>query len=237
MRARRGLYRSKATRWFAGPVAGCLLLLGSLVVVGCASQQVRVDDEAIEAPWAGSAARAESSARATSKPVEQRRWLPRPVLVDRWRTGALRKGGRDLPLLAALLDEAEGRTTSSGRAVLRAGRRLVLDERRIIRGSCWTYADAVYAEAGFERRQRHKVFSSGRDGPYVDVEMLRPGDFLSYINLSYRRSVHSAIFVSWLDQERKEALMLSYVGGRRVQPGGYRSYRLSHVYRVQRPRL
>ena len=68
------------------------------------------------------------------------------------------------------------------------------------------------------------------------MSALQPGDFLSYINHSYRGSEHSAIFVAWLDRSRKEALMMSYVGGKRRKPGGYRSYLLSHVYMVMRPK-
>ena len=120
--------------------------------------------------------------------------------------------------------------------MLQAGRRLVVAERRTFRGSCWTFADGVYAEAGVLRRDRRRVYSAKSSGPYADPSLIEAGDFLSFINLSYRANPHSAIFVMWLDRAAREALMLSYVGGRRVRPGGYRSYNLSRVYRVQRGR-
>ncbi|MCO4762994.1 MAG: hypothetical protein KC502_15870 [Myxococcales bacterium] len=109
-------------------------------------------------------------------------------------------------------------------------------QRRVIRGSCWTFVNTVYKEAGYGGRQRVRVFRSKSRGPYVDADVLQPGDFLSYINHSYNRGVHSAIFVDWLDRPRREALMLSYVGGNRSKPGGYRSYLLTHVYSVIRPK-
>lgn len=158
------------------------------------------------------------------------------VLAKIWRNGALRSRHSSRAELIAWLHDAEARATPKGRAVLSAGRRLVITERRVFRGSCWTFADAVYAAGGFARRARHRVYSAKSAGPYVDVARIQRGDFLSFINLSYRANPHSAIFVTWLDRSRREALMLSYVGGRRVRPGGYRSYNLSRVYRVQRPR-
>lgn len=157
-------------------------------------------------------------------------------LAQRWRHGVLRRGEGWLPTLLPILHAAEAAATPQARAVLAAGRRLVIDEQRAFKGSCWTFADAVYAEGGLSRRQRYRVVSRSSKGPYVSTDRIQPGDFLSYINLSYRANPHSAIFVAWLDRGRNEALMLSYVGGRRLRPGGYRSYDLSRVYRVQRPR-
>jgi hypothetical protein len=154
-----------------------------------------------------------------------------PALARRWRNGA--KG--DLRLLP-ILDAAERAASAPGRQVLRTGRRLALRERKVFRGSCWSFATAVYGEAGFARKRRRRPFKSKSKGPYVDINAIQPGDFLSYINHSYNRGVHSAIFVAWLDKGRAEALMLSYVGGRRARPGGYRSYRLTDVYSIIRPR-
>lgn len=157
-------------------------------------------------------------------------------LAQRWRNGALRHDRRWLPQLWPWLQRAEAEASAAGRAVLQAGRRLVVDERRTFKGSCWTFADAVYTEAGVARRARRRVYSTKAAGPYVDPSLIRPGDFLSFINLSYRTNPHSAVFVTWLNPDRLEALMLTYVGGRRVRPGDYRSYVLSRVYRVQRPK-
>ncbi len=150
--------------------------------------------------------------------------------------GIWRQGAADDPHLPALLDAAEANADPAGRQVLRTGRAMVASGE-VIRGSCWTYASAVYARAGLERKQRRRVFKTDRSGPYAEADSLRPGDFLSYVNLQYNRGVHSAIFVGWLDRRSSEALMLSYVGGRRARPGDYRSYTLTHVYMVQRARL
>lgn len=155
---------------------------------------------------------------------------PNPRLIDRWRNGA----DRD-PTLDALLDRAEQRATPAGRKILQTGRAMIRDDE-IVRGSCWTYADAVYKQAGVVRKRRRRVFKSHKNGPYADPAILQPGDFLAYINHSYGDGVHSAIFVGWLDRERVEALMMSYVGSRRSVPGGYRSYLLTSVYGVVRPR-
>ena len=150
-------------------------------------------------------------------------------LVRGWRYGAVGD-----PRLSQVLDRAEDDADEDGRRILQTGRAMVLRDRVVIRGSCWTFADAVYKRAGFKRRR--SVFKSRKGGPYADADSLRPGDFLSYINHSWHGSVHSAIFVGWLDRDAREGLMLSYVGSRKAKPGGYRSYLLTHVYRVQRPR-
>jgi|GEM_PF-3855903 len=152
-------------------------------------------------------------------------------VVKDWRHGA--EIGR---ALITILDRAEQAATPAARQVLQTGRRMVVDDGTVIRGSCWTYANAVYKHAGIGRKQRKRVYKTGRHGPYIDPDQLQPGDFLSYINFSYNRGVHSAIFVGWLDRSRTEGLMLSYVGSRRARPGDYRSYRLTHVYAVYRPR-
>jgi hypothetical protein len=151
-------------------------------------------------------------------------------LAAPWRHGAPR-GAR----LEAILDDAERRASPAGRRVLQAGRAMI-DADEIVLGSCWTFADAVYSAAGFDRRGRRRVWRGRTGGPYVDADALEPGDLLAYINHSYHRGVHSAIFVAWLDRDRREALMMSYVGSRRRVPGDYRSYLLTHVYGVVRPR-
>jgi hypothetical protein len=149
-------------------------------------------------------------------------------LAQRWRHG--HKGD---DRLEPLLDEAIAAASDVGRRVLQTGKRMTLEDPVIMQGSCWTFAAAVYREAGLKRR---RIFKTGRDGPWADLDLIEPGDFLSYINHSYNESVHSAIFVRWLDKSRAEALMMSYVGGKRRRPGGFRSYVIDNVYWVQRGR-
>ena len=74
-----------------------------------------------------------------------------------------------------------------------------------------------------------------RKGPYARVGLIRPGDWLYHVNHSYRNSPHSGIFVRWTNRRRKIARMVSYAGSRRNEPGRYRDYDLSSVYRITRP--
>ena len=43
-------------------------------------------------------------------------------------------------------------------------------------------------------------------------------------------------FLTWVDAEQREALMLSYAGSRRPEPARYLPYDLSSVYRIVRAR-
>lgn len=140
--------------------------------------------------------------------------------------------------LNELLLEAEDRAAPSGRKVLETGRVMTLINQEIVRGSCWDYANEVFNRAGFPNRSgaRQTVFKGSKSkGPYAAADAISPGDFLYYINHSYNDVEHSAIFVGWIDRQRREALMLSYGGERRKAPARYRSYDLSHVYRIIRP--
>ncbi|MCP4696043.1 MAG: hypothetical protein GY862_04220 [Gammaproteobacteria bacterium] len=131
---------------------------------------------------------------------------------------------------------AERKATRHGRNILSTGRQMTLVNREIIRGGCWDYANAVYNRAGYPSRsgKRRVIFKSTKRGPYADVRLIQPGDFLYYINYSYGNIEHSAIFVDWLDYNNKEALMLSYGGERRRDPARYLPYDLSGVYRIIR---
>ncbi len=138
---------------------------------------------------------------------------------------------------AKLLIEAEKKATPSGRKVLETGREMALLKRVVIKGSCWDYANAIYKTAGFEGKDKRKVILTKPHAVNFDVKNLEPGDFLSYINHSYNNIAHSAIFVDWLNFEKKIALMLSYAGEGRQQPARYRPYELSNVFYVARANL
>lgn len=146
-----------------------------------------------------------------------------------------RNGADTSTELSAILDDAERLASPLGRKVLQTGRAMV-DQGQIVVGSCWTFVTEVYTQAGFPSRQRMRVHRGKKAGPYADPDLFQPGDHLLYVNHSYNGTEHSAIFVRWLDRERVEALMLSYVGSKRQVPGGYRSYLLTHVYTVIRPK-
>ncbi len=136
------------------------------------------------------------------------------------------------PILAA-----ETKATPAGRKILETGREMTLDQCEIVRGGCWDYANAVYNRAGFPPGKRRVVFKgTQKKGPYADIDLFQPGDWLYYVNHWYGRIEHSAIFVDWIDYDNKEALMLSYGGEKRNEPARYMPYDLSNVYYIVRPK-
>jgi len=104
----------------------------------------------------------------------------------------------------------------------------------LVRGSCWDYIDATFKKAGVPRKKRHTVFKSKKRGPYANINLIRSGDWLYFINTSYHNSEHSAIFVDWMDKKRKIACMLSYQGENKRKPARYKNYNLSKVYNIMR---
>ena len=128
---------------------------------------------------------------------------------------------------------AEAMAQPAAQKVLQQARRMTLDERFIIRGGCWDYLNEVFHRAGIERETVFKGSYSA--GPYVDVASLRSGDWLYYINHGYRGIEHSGMFVGWVDESAKQALILSYAGESRREPARYRVYDLSNVYQIMRP--
>jgi hypothetical protein len=136
---------------------------------------------------------------------------------------------------ASLLQRGERRAGKGGRKVLETGRDMTVKRREILPGSCWDYIHAVYNRAGFPERKRTQVAKMPKKGPYLPGDVLQPGDWLYYRNLSYGNIEHSAIFVEWINPRDKVALMLSYPGQSRKEPARYRPYDLSAVYTVTRP--
>ena len=113
---------------------------------------------------------------------------------------------------------------------------MTLDQKVIIPGGCWGYADAVYKKAGFASNQRKRVFNSKKNaGPYARTDQVQPGDWLYHINHGYKGVEHSSIFVAWIDEKKKIGLMLSYGGEHRKEPARYRAYDLRSIYSIHRP--
>ena len=106
----------------------------------------------------------------------------------------------------------------------------------VVRGSCWDYIDAIYRRAGVSRKQRRIVFRSKKRGPYAPSGMIRPGDWLYFINTSFHNSEHSAIFVTWIDRARKIGRCISYKGMGKREPARYKNYYLGKVYHIMRPK-
>jgi hypothetical protein len=129
---------------------------------------------------------------------------------------------------------AENEAGEDGRKVLEMGRKMVFDEKIIIKGTCWDYINEVFMRAGYSTKKT-VVYRSEKKGPYVDISEIKPGDWLYYINYSYYGIEHSGIFVYWKDYENKIGVTLSYGGEQRNEPGRYREYDLKGVYFITRP--
>ena len=106
-----------------------------------------------------------------------------------------------------------------GRNVLSTAKKMVYLERKIVRGSCWDWVDAVYARAGYPERKRVTIFKGDEGGPYADVSDLRPGDWVMHYNLEYLPYTHSSIFVRWVDKRALVAEAFDYSGQDKEVPG------------------
>jgi len=132
-----------------------------------------------------------------------------------------------------LLSNAENQSSPAAREVVSTARKMALNERTIIQGGCWDYLDAVFNRAGVSRNTIHK--GTYAQGPYASSSEIEAGDWLYYINHGYNGVEHSGLFVGWVDERAKQALILSYAGEHRREPARYRVYDLSNVYQIMRP--
>ena len=124
---------------------------------------------------------------------------------------------------------------SAGQKVLTKGREMV-NSRVVLPGSCWDYIDAVYTRAGYPESKRQTIYKTAKKGPYASASLIKPGDWLYFVNHSYGGIEHSSIFVEWIDKSGKQARMLSYAGQQRREPGRYLPYDISSVYGIIRPK-
>lgn len=122
---------------------------------------------------------------------------------------------------------------AGGNKVLSKGRQMV-DSGVVLPGSCWDYINAVYNRAGYPESKRKYIYKTAKKGPYASASLIKPGDWVYFVNHSYGNIEHSSIFVEWMDKGRKQARMLSYAGERRREPGRYISYDLSSVFGIIR---
>lgn len=132
-----------------------------------------------------------------------------------------------------LLSNAENQSSPAAREVVSTARKMALNERTIIQGGCWDYLNAVFNRAGVSRNTIHK--GTYAQGPYASSSEIEAGDWLYYINHGYNGVEHSGLFVGWVDERAKQALILSYAGENRREPARYRVYDLSNVYQIMRP--
>ena len=133
-----------------------------------------------------------------------------------------------------LLLAAEQRSSGKARSILQQARRAVLDDKTVIRGSCWDYLDRVFTQAGVPRVLRKTVFQSQKNGPYAPIGQIQAGDWLYYINYGYHNVEHSGLFIGWTDAAKRQALVLSYAGNGHHETARYKIYDLSGVYQITR---
>lgn len=126
------------------------------------------------------------------------------------------------------------------------GQHTILTARRMIasgetlRGSCYAYLSEVYARAGHRSwRKRTIVYRAEREGPYADLSLIRPGDWLYIVNDPGRTPVgtHSVMFTGWEDQSRGYARTISHAGWGPARSGRERGYDVSQTYRIIRPTM
>jgi hypothetical protein len=130
----------------------------------------------------------------------------------------------------ATLDAAATRAQPGARRVLETIHTMIADAV-VVRGSCYTWTNAVYRRAG---GHRHTVFEGDRRASFAATSTLAPGDWVFFINHSFGDVTHSAIFVAWIDEAARTAMMVSYPGGNRNAPGRFSDYELSNVYQIVR---
>jgi hypothetical protein len=128
---------------------------------------------------------------------------------------------------------AHAREKTPGGRVLAAAIAMV-NEKVVVVGACWDFVNAVYDRAGFTAKKRETLFHQPETGPFADPGLLKPGDWVMYRNLPYGEIGHSAIFVEWIDFNKRSALTIEYVGGNRREPGQYREADLTKVWGVVR---
>jgi hypothetical protein len=131
------------------------------------------------------------------------------------------------------LDQAEAASSLGGRRILEASRSMISNQEVII-GGCWNYINTVYDRSGYSSNQRVTVYKSKFQGPYAKPELIKPGDWLYFVNHSFNETEHSAIFVGWIDEEKLIALMVSYLGGNQKKPALYKKYVLNNIYNIMR---
>lgn len=133
-----------------------------------------------------------------------------------------------------MLDRAEKSASPGGRKVLVKSRSMV-EDGEILKGGCWDFINEVYNRAGFPAKKRATVYRTKKSGPFADQKKIQPGDWLYFINHSYKKIDHSGMFVSWVNFENKVALIMSYAGEKRRTPARYQNYDLTNVYSIIRP--
>jgi hypothetical protein len=81
---------------------------------------------------------------------------------------------------------------------------------------CWSFVDAVYTCAGFDKGGREKIFPDDKDYncgscdkyknsnntlPEEKKDLIQPGYWIQFKNKEYYEIEHSAIFLCWIDKK------------------------------------
>ncbi len=112
----------------------------------------------------------------------------------------------------------------------------MIKENVIIAGSCWDYIHEVYNREGYPISKRITIHKGTKNsGPYVDMDTIKAGDWLYFINHSYGDVEHSGIFIKWINKKKNIAKLMSYGGQNRNKPGRYKEYDIEHTYNIMRP--
>ncbi len=109
-----------------------------------------------------------------------------------------------------------------------------------VKGSCYDYVDAVFKEAGHDDwRRREKVYRKPKKGPYVNLDRVKPGDWLWLVK--YREGAHirthSVLFVGWQNRSQGIAHVFSHPGQGRAVSGRFQTYDVSKTYNITRPTI
>jgi hypothetical protein len=109
---------------------------------------------------------------------------------------------------------------------------------KIVKGSCYDYIDAVFKEAGHDDwRTREKVYRKPKKGPYVNLDLVKAGDWLWVVSSRHgsRIRTHSVLFVAWENRRRGIAHVVSHPGQGRAIGGRFQTYDVSETYNITRP--
>lgn len=80
------------------------------------------------------------------------------------------------------------------------------------------------------------VFKSTQKGTFADIGLICPGDWLYFLNQNYSGIEHSAIFIGWINKEKRIAKTLDYVCEKSHQVGKYTRHQLLYVYNIIQPK-
>jgi hypothetical protein len=109
-----------------------------------------------------------------------------------------------------------------------------VEKGTILKGSCYDFANAVYADAGFKGKSIKSIYLGKEKGPFADPALIQTGDWLYFTHMYSGTLGHSAIFIAWLDFENRTALTIDYPGENRAEPGRYRVADLYKVWGINR---